>query len=175
MRELSRIYQSNSIPIIIVYTQALSKQKIEAMEKFIKENFNFSHDFIPVLAIQEIINDNLPPVNPYGINKLKEISILRAKEAVKSSCYEFNVQKTKREVQEIINKIKENLNDMLNNIIAEKIEIMSEGKTKEEIYEDLNNLLVNIISNHFNLNDEEKIISEQSENLVKDFVKKFVD
>ena len=34
---------------------------------------------------------------------------------------------------------------------------------------------MNIISNHFNLNDEEKIISEQSENLVKDFVKKFVD
>ena len=34
---------------------------------------------------------------------------------------------------------------------------------------------MNIISNHFNLNYEEKIISEQSENLVKDFVKKFVD
>ena len=174
LRELSRIYQSNSIPIIIVYTQALSKQKIEAMEKFIKENFNFSHDFIPVLAIQEIINDNLPPVNPYGINKLKEISILRAKEAVKSSCYEFNVQKTKREVQEIINKIKENLNDMLNNIIAEKIEIMSEGKTKEEIYEDLNNLLINIVSNHIDIG-ERKLVSVQSENLIKDFVKKFID
>ena len=172
--ELSKIYQSNSIPIIIVYTQALSKQKIEAMKNFIHDNFNFSHDFIPVLALQEIIIDNLPPINPYGIDKLKEISVLRAKEAVKSSCYEFNVQKTKREVQEIINKNKENLNIMLNNIIAEKIELISEEKTKEEICEDLNNLLVNIISKYFNL-DEGKLISVQSENLIKDFVKKFVD
>ena len=174
LRELSLIYQSNSIPIIIVYTQALSKQKIEAMEKFISENFNFSHDFIPTLALKEIIIDNLPPVNPYGIDKLKEISVLRAKEAVKSSCYEFNVQKTKREVQEIINNNKENLNTMLNNIIAEKIEIMSEGKTKEEIYEDLNNLLINIISNHINI-DERKLVSAQSEHLIKDFVKNFID
>ena len=174
LKELSKIYQSNSIPIIIVYTQALSKQKIEEMKNFISENFDFSHDFIPILALQEIIVDNLPPVNPYGIDKLKEISILRAKKAVKSSCYEFNVQKTKREVQIIINNKKENLNNMLNNIIAEKIEAITEEKTKEEIYEDLNNLLVNIISNHINM-DERQLISEQSQNLIKDFVKKFVD
>ena len=172
--ELSRIYQSNSIPIIIVYTQAISQNKIEAMEKFIKDNFNFSHDFVPVLAFQEILVNNQNQVEPYGIGKLKEISILRAKEAVKSSCYEFNIQKTKREVQEIINKNKEDLNTMLKNIIAEKIGIMGEGKTKEEVYEDLNNLLINIISNIIDLN-ERKLISLQSENLIKDFVKKFID
>ena len=174
MKELSKIYQSDSIPIIIVYTQALSEKKIEAMKNFISDNFDFSHDFIPLLALQEIIVDNLPPVNPYGIDKLKEISILKAKKAVKSSCYEFNVQKTKREVQIIINNKKENLNNILNNIIAEKIEVITEEKTKEEIYEELNNLLVNIISNHINM-DERKLISEQSQNLIKDFVKKFVD
>ena len=94
LKELSRIYKSDSIPIIVVYSQALSKQKIEEMEKFIKDNF--THDFVPVLAIKEIIINNLPPIKPYGIDKLKEISILRAKEAVKSSCYEFNFLKTKR-------------------------------------------------------------------------------
>ena len=151
LKELSKIYQSNSIPIIIVYTQALSKQKIEAMKNFIRHNFDFSHDFIPVLALQEIIVDNLPPIKPYGMDKLKEISILRAKKAVKSSCYEFNVQKTKREVQVIIKNKKENLDNMLNNIIAEKIEIITEEKTKEEINEELNNLLVNIISNIINM------------------------
>ena len=97
LKELSKIYQSNSIPIIIVYTQALSKQKIEEMKNFILQNFNFSHYSIPVLSLQD-----LPPINSYGIDKLKEISVLGSKEAVKSSCYEFNVLKTKREVQEII-------------------------------------------------------------------------
>ena len=174
LKELSKIYQSNSIPIIIVYTQAVSKKKIEAMKNFIHDNFDFSHDFIPVLALQEILVDDLPPVNPYGIDKLKEISVLRAKKAVKSSCYEFNVLKTKREVKEIINTKKENLNNVLNNIIAEKIEIITEEKTKEEIYEDLNDLLVNIISYNINM-DNKNLVSEQSPKLIKDFVNKFVD
>ena len=174
LKELSKIYQSNSIPIIIVYTQALSKQKIEAMKNFISHNFAFSHDFIPVLALQEIIVDNLPPVKPYGMDKLKEISVLRAKKAVKSSCYEFNVQKTKREVQVIINNKKGNLNNMLNNIISQKIEIITEEKTKEDICEELNNLMMDIISNIIYM-DEEKKVSEQSQNLIKDFVKKYID
>ena len=174
LRELSKIYQSNSIPIIIVYTQALSKQKKEAMKNFINHNFDFSHDFIPVLALPEIIVDDLPPVKPYGMDKLKEISVLRAKKAVKSSCYEFNVQKTKREVQVIINNNKGNLNNMLNNIIAGKIELITEEKTKEEINEELINLLVNIISNIINI-DERKLVSVQSQNLIKDFVKKYID
>ena len=108
------------------------------------------------------------------MDKLKEISILRAKKAVKSSCYEFNVQKTKREVQVIINNKNGNLNNMLNNIIAQKIEIITEEKTNEEICEELNNLLVIIISNIIHM-DEEKKISEQSQNLIKDFVKKYID
>ncbi len=104
LRELSKIYQSNSFPIIIVYKLALSKLNTEEMKKFIHDNFDFPHDFIPVLALKDIIRDDFPLVNPFGIDKLKEISVLRAKEAVKSSCYEFNVQKTKKEFKEIINK-----------------------------------------------------------------------
>ena len=71
------------------------------MGKIIKDNF--THDFVPVLAIKEIITEDIS-INPYGIDKLTNISILRAKEAVKSSCYEFNFLKTKREVKEILKK-----------------------------------------------------------------------
>ena len=76
------------------------------MKKFIHDNFDFAHDFIPVLALKDIIRDEFPPLNPFGIDKLKEISVIIAKEGVKSSCYEFSVQKTKKEVKEIINKKK---------------------------------------------------------------------
>ena len=171
LKELSRIYKSNSIPIIVVYTRALSTPTIKEMEKFIKESF--THDFVPVLAIKETILDNTN-IDPYGIDNLKNISVLRAKEAVKSSCYEFNVMKTKREVQEIINKKKENLRLILNNIIKEKIEVMSEGKTIEEVYDDLKNLLFYLISNHIYIEDR-RYISLESENLIKDFSKKCID
>ena len=39
LRELSKIYKSNSIPIIVVYTRALSTPTIKEMEKFIKAQF----------------------------------------------------------------------------------------------------------------------------------------
>ena len=51
---------------------------------------------------------------------------------------------------------------------------MSEGKTKEEIYDDLKNLLIYLISNHIYIEDR-KLVSLQSENLIKDFVKKIID
>lgn len=171
LKELSRIYKSNSIPIIVVYTRALSTPTIKEMEKFIKESF--THDFVPVLAIKETILDNIN-IDPYGIDNLKNISVLRAKEAVKSSCYEFNVMKTRREVRDIINKKKENLRLILNNIIKEKIEVMSEGKTKGEVYDDLKNLLFYLISNHIYIEDR-RYISLESENLIKDFSKKIID
>ena len=37
LEELSRIYQANSIPIIIVYTQAIIDEHVENMEKIINE------------------------------------------------------------------------------------------------------------------------------------------
>lgn len=171
LKELSRIYKSNSIPIIVVYTRALSQETIDKMDKFIKENF--THDFVPVLAKKDYIVNNIF-VEPYGLDKLKEISILRAKEAVKSSCYEFNFLKTKKEVNEIIKKKKENLNVILKSIINEKIEVMSEGKMKEEAYDDLKNLLIYLISNHI-YPEERKLISLESEKLIKEFSKNFIN
>ena len=171
LKELSKIYKSNSIPIIVVYTRALSTPIIKEMEKFIKDNF--THDFIPVLAKKDIILDDIE-VNPLGLDELKKISVLRAKEAVKSSCYEFNFLKTKKEVQEIIKKKNESLNSILNNIISDKVNIMGEGKSKEEVYDDLKNLLIYLISNYI-YNIERKLVTLQSENLIKDYSKKIID
>ena len=171
LKELSRIYKSNSIPIIVVYTRALSTPTIKEMEKFIKDNF--THDFIPILAKKDIILDDIE-VNPRGLDELKKISVLRAKEAVKSSCYEFNFEKTKREVQEIIKKKKESLNTILNKILSDKINVMGEGKTKEEVYDDLKNLLIYLISNHI-YNTDRKLVNLQSEELIKDYSRKVID
>lgn len=171
LKELSRIYKSNSIPIIVVYTRALSTPTIKEMEKFIKDNF--THDFIPILAKKDIILDDIE-VNPRGLDELKKISVLRAKEAVKSSCYEFNFEKTKREVQEIIKKKKESLNTILNKILSDKINVMGEGKTKEEVYDDLKNLLIYLISNHI-YNTDRKLVNLQSEEIIKDYSRKVID
>ena len=179
LKELSRIYKSNSIPIIVVYTQALSKQKISEMEKFIKSNF--THDFVPVLAIEEVISEDII-IKPYGIDKLKEISISRAKEAVKSSCYEYNILNTKKKIQKILNNLKKSLNLILNNNISEKLKIMNEGKSLEEMYDDLKNLLIFLFSNNLYIGTR-KYVSKESENIIKIFseiyinecIEKFID
>ena len=96
-------------------------------------------------AIEEEVEGII--VKPYGIDKLKQISVSRSKEAIKSSCYEYNILYTKKSIQKIVNKLKKNLNLILKNNISETLELMCEGKDLEEIYMDLKDLLIFLFSN----------------------------
>ena len=49
LHKLSSLYKE-SIPVIIVYTKAIDDNKVEEMEKIIKEEKNSSLSFIPVIA-----------------------------------------------------------------------------------------------------------------------------
>ena len=66
----------------MVYTQALSDENKILMENIIKENCTFKFDFIPVLAKKEIICGI--EFDLFDFDKLIEIYILRATEAVKT-------------------------------------------------------------------------------------------
>ena len=142
------------------------------MEAFIKSN-NFTHDFIPVLAIEEVVKKDIV-IKPYGIDKLKEISVIRAKKAVKSSCYEYNIRNTKKRIKKIVNDLENNLNLILENNISKKLEIMCEGKNIEEIYDDLKDLLVLLFSNNIYIGTR-KYISIESEAIIKLFSENYIN
>ena len=172
LKELSNIYKSSSIPIILVFTQAAIKSHYEKMENFINKNYNYGYDFIPVLA-EKISIDSEYEKKSFGINELKEKSVIRAKEAVKISCYENYVNQTKREIKEQGENIKKELKSFISNTANKKIKNMGEGKNNEEICDDLKNLLLNLIS-HSIYKGTRIYISIESESLIDKFIKNII-
>ena len=119
LNKLASIYKINSIPIIMVYTQALSNSNIEKMKIFIQENCTFNFDFVSVLAKPEIINTITIPSS--GIKELTEISLLRAKEAVKTSFLESLYLQSKQAAKEQSFKIKNQFDLFINNNLKKKL------------------------------------------------------
>ena len=173
MKELSKVYQTNSIPIIMVYTQAAISSHVKKMEQFIIEKYNYGYDFIPVIAEKLCIDEGYEKES-FGIKELKEKSVIRAKEAVKISFYENYVNQTKRKTKEQGENIKEELQSFMNNKAYTKIKNMGEGKNNEEICDDLKNLLVNLIS-HSIYNETRRYISIESESLIDKFIKNIIN
>ena len=174
LRKLSDIYKSNSIPIILVYTQALSKEKCISMKNFIQSTYNSNFEFIPVLAKPEIIDENyIIPIK--GIDVLKEKSFLKATEAVKTSIFEHFSLQAKQEIDNHLVKLNNQLDLFIDSKIKLKLDIMNDNKNNKEICDDLKNLLFYIISNNiyidnkkFLLTESEKYIYEFSDNFIKD-------
>ena len=182
LEELSEIYALNSIPIVIVYTQALNDEHKENMEKIInekkkekqEEKKEDNYDFIPVLAKETKVAGI--PIKPFGIEDLKKISIKRAREAVKSSNYENYKLQTYKEVKKQLEVINKKLDEIIENKIKTKINKMSEGKSDEEICDFLNDLLLYLIS-HCIYYETRTYVSENSESLINQFseIKNIID
>ena len=177
LNKLSGIYQSKSIPIILVYTQAVSKEKCKLMKNFIEQNYNSNFEFIPVLAKPEIIDENFViPIK--GIDKLKEISCLKAKEAVKTSIFEHFYSQAKEEIGNHLEKLNKELDLFKDNKIKLKLDTINENKDNKEICDDLKNLLFYLISNNICIDNKkllpesEKLIYELSDVFIKDSYEK---
>ena len=168
---ISKLYKFNPLPIIIVYIQEVSDQKMNEMEEYIKSNLKF--DFAPIFTIDKLNNQN-KEIKQDCIDKLKHLSVIKAKEAVKSSCYEYNILDTKKKIQKIINDLKNNLNLMLKNKILKKLEIMCEGKDLGEIYVDLKKLLIALFSNNIYIGSRQ-YISIESEDIIKVFSENYIN
>ena len=131
LMKLTNIYKSKNIPIIMVYTQALSDVKQKLMENFIKENCTFQFDFIPVLAKKEKICNI--EINSFGIDKLIETSILRAKEAVKTTLIENSTFQTKQLIKDNLQIINTHIDYFMENELKNKLKIMNVGKYRRNM------------------------------------------
>jgi septin family protein len=170
LKKLSEIYRSKNIPIIMVYTQAFG-ERINLMKSFIKDNCNFKYDFVSVRAKKEIIDGIEFP--PCGIDDLKEISILKAKEAVKTSLFESFIFQARQIIENILEEIKIQSNSFIEKKLNDKLKIMKEGKSNEEIIDDLHNLFCNLISNVIYFK-EKRVLSNESINFISVFSKNFI-
>ena len=81
LNSLRDAYDNNSIPIIIVYTQATDNNAINGMRKYIEEK-NINAQFIKVLAERkELVNKQY--LEPFGLDELVDETLKRCKQALK--------------------------------------------------------------------------------------------
>ena len=121
LAKLSQEYSRDTLPIILVGTQANSKSKVESFREFFnKKKFNINFDFIPIMA------KKLDNVEAYGLDKLQQISIAKSKMAIKSKCHQGILQDVK---DFFLNTLETKSNELLQII----------GENKEKCLKELSN------------------------------------
>ena len=159
LENLGKKYSMKELPIIIVGTKANSEQSYMNLKQNIEDNvFKFNYPFVPVIA------KKLDDKEVMGLEELKEISIVKAKDAVESACYQgiFKklMQTSKEKIKNLEFIIKEKIQEKAK-IIIEKIE--KEGKLntlKEYLKEIFTYILDSYLSIKLSCNDEEFIVNK---------------
>ena len=123
LENLGKKYSMKELPIIIVGTKANSKTSCANLKKNIENNvYKFNYPFIPVIA--KLFDEK----EPMGLEELKEVSILKAKDAVESACYQGVFKKLMVTTDEKIKKLRLSLKEK----IQEKVKIITEEIEREK-------------------------------------------
>jgi len=158
LKKLSEEYTLNKLPIVIVYTKAVFPDNVKKAKKFLEEN-NIKNDFIEVLAFDTEIGqgDSTNIVPAFGVDKLIELSIKRAKEAVDSSCYEALLRNLNQNVELIFKKLVEILKDKFNQRIEDIITETEKEINLENLETKLTEIIIELFSYFFCLSPDIKV------------------
>ena len=158
LEKLSKHYSLKDLPVIIVYTQTVSQEDVKNAKKYL-ENNNIKNEFIDVLAFEKETGrgESTQIQTAYNLDKLLELSIRLAKEAVNSSCYEGLLEKNKKLIAEKLNKLvkilKEKLNAKIENIILE----IGSNIYSDNLEKKITEIIVELFSYFFFLNPDIKV------------------
>ena len=182
--ELMSIYDDNTLPIIIVYTEAYSEEITEEVcnevKKVLEEKTNKDKikeiNIVPIVAKNKEIKMRgcTHTIEKFGIKSLMDISLKKIILAVNSACFFSYKNKLKKEYE---NKLK-NICDNIKNDINKKVDGFTSGSQISQI-NSLNSFIVkNIFQKLFetkNLPDKDKkMINKIINKLLKNF-EEFVD
>ena len=108
LNSLRGAYDNNSIPIIIIYTQATDNNAINGMKNYIKEK-NIAAEFIKILAERkELVNGQY--LEPFGLDELINETLKKCKQAMKGEMRSVMTNK-------IANNISEKIKDAFKNLV----------------------------------------------------------
>ena len=174
LKKLAALYDNSTLPIIFVYTRAIQQEFYLDMKKKV-DNLDLKIDFVDVIA-KEIKVENNPPIKPKNINKLKNISIERAKNAISSSCFTALKNNISDIVKNNLIKNKNKANQMLQCMIREKIESLKEGTDILYMIEQIQEIIIIIIKKYFSgPNTDEQDFTKEGNNHIKNFLTNFFD
>ena len=173
--KLMKIYHDETLPIIIVYTQCISEDDSKSMEKEINNicmEKNRKIEIVSVLAEnKEVGKKKKTIVEKYGIDELLEKSFGKIECAVKSACFHSIRQQIKinyeNKIKSVHQKIKEKVKNELKGPFNGNIALNDLAGKDLKLIEEISEILI------FE-GDTNKKLSENSKNILLNFLQKFV-
>jgi predicted GTPase len=170
--ELMKIYDDETLPIIIVYTKAYDENDADEMSKQIKNicnKYNRNIEIVKVVSKDKVMKSQGKKllIKKNGITELIQITFNKIEKAVKSACFHSIKQNIKNNYNEKMKKIHNNLNIEVTNQINN---FASGIPLKELVSKDLH--LLGYISGFLIFEgNQNKNLSEQSKNSLSNFLK----
>ena len=153
---MSKQYTADKLPVIIVYTRAISKNDINLANRYIHNELNLANEFIEVLAQKDSVNigDKEIEIPPKNLNKLIEITLEKSMQSINSSCFEGKLNEIKNKITEnfdtLMKKLKRNLEKKVKNSLLK----LNERSEIQKFYEETKNMILEIVFCFFFLNSE---------------------
>ena len=177
LNKLTKVYTSETLPVIIVYTNAIDPKQIEEAKNYVLNQLKIKNNFVDVLSKEKEIVTGIT-IPQRNIDKLREITIESAKTAINSSCYEGLIEDIKSRIKSLVEELSEKLNSSIKNEIKLKISKMDEKNNIEDLYKENENMILNIFFKYVHQNPDYKFgdkdsISCDSTSKIREFVESY--
>ena len=167
LNKLTKVYTSETLPVIIVYTNAIDPKEIEEAKKYVLNKLNCKNVFVDVLSKErEIVTGVIIPQR--NLDLLREVTIKSAKTAINSSCYEGLIEDIKSRIKTLVEDLSEKINHKIKNEIKNKISKMDEKSDFEGLYKENENMIRDIFFRYvhqdpdFKFGDKDQITSDST-------------
>jgi len=177
LKKLTKVYTSENLPIIIVYTNAIDPCQIEEAKNYVSNQLRIKNEFVDVLAKEKKVFNGikLPQRN---IDILRELTIKSAKTAINSSCYEGLIEDIKSKIRSLVEELSEKLDNKIKNEIKFKISKMDEKNNIEDLYKENENMILNLFYKYVHQDPDYKFgerdsISFESTSKIREFVESY--
>ena len=153
---MSKQYTADKLPVIIVYTRAISKNDINLANRYIHNELNLANEFIEVLAQKDSVNigDKEIEIPPKNLNKLIEITLEKSMQSINSSCFEGKLNEIKNKITENFDTLMKKLKRNLENKVKNSLLKLNEKSEIQKFYEETKNMILEIVFCFFFLNSE---------------------
>ena len=172
--ELSNLYDNSNLPIIVVYTQCISKKDYLAFKNKID---NLQKNLISIDIMAEPypidIGDTNLIIQKKNLDILLKISIDKAINAIKSSCYTSLKECTKKEIYMILKTKNDKLKVDVYNRIVTLIRKMDDNADEKQIISELLNVFKTIFITYLFGEDSKNDINNHSKEICKNFLEEY--
>jgi predicted GTPase len=170
LKELCKLYTDDNLPIIVVYTQTTNEEQMEAI-KDIVENMKIQVLFQDILA-KEIKGKRIN-IQPYGVDKLIEKSIIKAKNAINSSCNTALRTNCIDTITTLIFEKSDNIQKAIEEKIENKIKEVEIGTDVGKLSDIIGENIVFIFLEYLNI--QKNGLNNKTTQIIAEFVKNYFE